>query len=135
VIRQVAKAIKAKFDGNTALSAALAGGLWFGQAKEDPDWPYGVFYLHGGTRDEIMGTAEECVKNVDVQFNLFSKEHDGGAQAAELSENLTDCFNWTTLSIEDYNDVFVQPDGLPLVQRIDEIWQATLYYTVGIEKT
>jgi hypothetical protein len=135
VIRQVAKAIKAKFDGNAALSAALVGGLWFGQAPEDPEWPYGVFYILGGTRDEIMGTAEECVKNVDVQFNWFSKEQDGGAQAAELSENLTDCFNWTTLSIEDYDDVFVQPDGLPFVQTIDGIQQGTAYYTVGIEKT
>ncbi|MHC4157299.1 MAG: hypothetical protein ACYST6_20630 [Planctomycetota bacterium] len=135
MIRQLAKAIKAKFDGNAALSSALTGGLYFQQAEEDPTWPYGVFYLQGGTRDEIMGTAEECVKNADVQFNLFSNLSDGGAEIAELSEKLTDCFNWVSLTIEDYNSVFVSPNGLPIIQFADTIWQATAYYTVGIEKT
>lgn len=135
MIRQLARAIKTMFDNNSSLSSALAGGLYFQQAPQEPTWPYGVFYIQGGTRDEIMGTAEECVKNVDVQFNLFGNLSDGGAQIAELSEYLTNCFNWIDLTIEDYNSVFVSPDGLPIIQFTDNIWQATIYYTVGIEKT
>lgn len=135
MIRQVATAIKKQFDDTIALTSALAGGLYFQQAPQEPAWPYGVFYLLGGTRDEIMGTAEQCVKNVDVQFNLFSNLNDGGVQVAELSESLTAAFNWEDLTIADYNCVFVSPDGLPIIQMVDGIWQATVYYTIGIEKT
>ena len=135
MIKQVADAVKAKFDANVALKGALTGGLWFTQAPQNVGFPYAVFYMLGGTRDEIMGTAEQCVKNVDVQINIFGNLRDGGSQIAELSTLCTDCYNWVDLTVADYSSVFVSPEGLPIIQCIDDVWQATCYYTIGVEKT
>jgi hypothetical protein len=132
---QVAKGIYAKFTGNEALSASLTGGLWFQRARQNPETPYAVYVLSGSNRDEIMGTADDAIINVDVQFNVFSDAVNGGKEIVDLLNDLAGCYDWQTLTIDGYQHIKMQPVNRLPMGYVDEIWQGVANYELSIIKT
>jgi hypothetical protein len=130
----MAEAIIAAYRDDADLSAGLTGGLWFQQAAEENDSPYAVFYITGVVREELMGTADDNITEVDIQFNVFSSATDGGYEIADITDRVKACFDWTTIYPTGYRCVWVKPENILPVGLVDEIWQTTLNYNIGIQK-
>lgn len=134
MIAQVATAIMQKYNSEANLNNALTGGLYFQLAPQVATFPYGVFYFNGVTQQEIMGTADDSIQEVDIQFNLFSEKEDGGTELATLSELFNTAFNWQDIYANGYHYIKMQRENiLPLIY-VDEIWQITTNYSLWIQK-
>lgn len=133
MITEVAEAVMDKYKSCTVLKSALTG-LYFQQAPQDAVSPYGVFYFNGATYEEIMGGANDNITTVDLQFNLFSSADDGGQDIALLAEQLDNCFNWQELNADGYHFIKMQRETIVDVGFVDEIWQITIMYSLGIAK-
>lgn len=133
MITEVAEAVMKKFKANIILKNTLTG-LYFQQAPQIATSPYGVFYFNGATYDEIMGAADDVMVTVDLQFNLFSAAADGGQEIAVLAEQLDNCFNWQELYADGYHYIKMQRESIIDVGFVDEVWQITVMYSMGIQK-
>lgn len=134
MMTQVLSAIKAQFQGNAVLKGLLTGGLYFQQAPQTASSPYGVYYYMGSTQDEFMGGADDNIKEIEIQFNLFDDYDDGGVRLAGIMEKLRQAFDWQTIKIDDYQCLKVEPISEFGVRMIDDIWQATINYNFGLIK-
>lgn len=135
VIKEVAESVIAKYEADVNLKSGLKGGLWFQQAQAENESPYGVFYIIGITQEEIMGTADDNIYEVSIQFNLFSAATDGGYEIAEMVKLLTTCYDWQTLTITGYNLLKMQRESIMQLGLRDGVWQSTINYAMGIQKT
>lgn len=134
MITEVAEAVMKKFKSCLILKTALAGRLYFQQAPQNVSSPYGVFSINGSTYEELMGGADDNMVTVDLQFNLYSSADDGGQDIASLAEQLDGCFNWQELNADGYRYIKMQRESIADVGFVDEIWQVTVMYSLGIQK-
>ncbi len=134
MIVELAEAIVQQYKADLILKNALADGLYYEQAPEELTGDYCVFYILGGSQEEIMGDADDCIKNLDVQFNLFSDTADGGETIATLKKYLSTCFDWVTLRVDDYNSIKMEPISWSALPVMDNIRQITVIYEAGIIK-
>lgn len=134
MIAEVAESITQRFNADSVFKNALSGRLYFQQAPQDATMPYGVFYINGVTQEEIMGTADDNITEVAIQFNLFTDNQDGGAGLASLAKNLTDCFDWQELNVSGWNYIKMQRENMLPVGFVDDVWQVTFDYSLGIQK-
>ncbi len=130
---EIAEAITKKFN-SSIFKNSLTGGLYFQQAPQAPDYPYGVFFFIGASYDEIMGGADDGIVEMAIQFSLFTDAPDGGTTMALLAERCSDTFDWQQLNVDGFDYVKMQRDGMSAVTYTDEIWQTSLNYTLGICK-
>ena len=133
VIDVIAESIIQKFNAHIAFKNAL-GNLYFQQAPQGSTFPYGVFYFNGSTQDEIMGGSDDNITQVDIQFNLFTKTDDGGADISKLVELLRDCYHWQTLNIDGWRNIKTQQVTILNTVYIDNIWKITIDYELWIQK-
>lgn len=134
MITQVAEAIMRQYNKSNTLKRILTGGLFYQQAAQDTEYPLATFFVVSITHDEIMGGAKDNITEVLIQFSIFSKAEDGGADIALLIERLTDCYDWQTIHVEGYNYLKMQREVITNVGYVDEVWQATIDYSLGIMK-
>ena len=134
MIIEVAEAIMQQFNATPLLKDALSGHLYYEQAPQDMSGDYGVFYILGGTQDELMGDADDNIKNLEVQFNLFSDAADGGYRIAGLRGFLMDCYDWVILAVDGYNPIKMQPLSWLSIPVTDNIRQITVNYEVSVQK-
>lgn len=70
--------IDALFDGDSDLSTALSGGLFYEEAEGlagSPSMPYGVFHLHTQQRHDTTESATTSRKEeFDLEFRAWSDE-------------------------------------------------------------
>ena len=122
-----------KFNGSI-FKNALVGGLYFHQAPQDVESPYGVFYFVGTSYDEYMGGAADAIIEIDLQFSIFSNADDGGSDIALLAERLTDTYDWQQLNVDGYKYIKMQREGMSAIDYTDNVWQAVTNYVLGIVK-
>jgi len=134
VIKQVAEGIMTQYNGSQALKRALWSGLWHQQAPETVTISWGVFYIIGVSDEEIAGTADDNLRDVSVQFSLFSETTDGGENIALLVRLLTEAFDWCNFRANGYAVHKCQRDSIGSILYTDEIWQGTVDYTIGMQK-
>ena len=133
MIKVVADSVMNKY--NADFGTVLTGGLYYQQAPTDVTSPYSVFYINGITTDEIMGAADQNITDVELQFNLFSTSNDGGLNLAAIVDRFIDVMDWTTMSLADsWYCVRMQRENLINLGYVDEIWQVSLIYMLGISK-
>ena len=133
MIAEVAKAIKNYFKTSNAYSA-VDGRLYFQQAPQDVTFPYAVFYFNGASHEEIMSnTSINNIVDVDLQFNLFDNSQDGGSRIADIAADFDNAFHWATINVSGYSYIKMQRDNIQPVIYIDEIWQVTINYTLGLQ--
>lgn len=132
MIVEVAEAIMQQYKADVVLKNAFT--MYYEQAPEELTGSYCVFYILGGSRDEIMGGADDCIKNLDVQFNLFSDIRDGGETIAMLKKFLSTCYDWTTLKVDEYSCIKMEPISWSALPVVDNIRQITVIYEAGIIK-
>jgi hypothetical protein len=135
MIAEIAKGITNYFKTSNAYSS-LGGRLYFQQAPQEPTFPYAVFYFNGVDHEEIMSSSSvnnliEC----DIQFNIFDDSQDGGARIADVAKVLDASFHWATINVSGYSYIKMQRENIQPVMYVDEIWQVTINYTLGIQKT
>lgn len=132
MIDVVAQAIVEKFN-----SSNLRGSLeylYFQQAPQGKTFPYGVFYFNGTTQEEIMGSAFNNITSVDIQFNLFTDDDDGGETISKLTELLDETYHWQNLYIDGWTYVKMQRTATLNIAYVDEIWQSSTDYELWIQK-
>ena len=134
MIAEVAQAIMQKYNGNAVLKNALSGGLHFQRAPQDQSKPYGVFFIDGIDREEIMGGADDNITHVDIQISVFSDDDTGGQLIAELAGAVTSCFHWQGIILEGYLYLKMQEVQVDPILYVDEIWQANLMYELWMQK-
>ena len=134
MIRAVAKAIMNHYAVNPLLKDVLTGGLYYRQAPQDASSPYGVFFIVGVDFEETAGDADNGIIESEIQFNLFSETDDGGDELAMISEKLHDSFAWEKLAINGYEFLMMRRDTIADIGYVDEIWQMTAIYTLGMFK-
>ena len=134
MIAQVARAITQHFNKSTTLKDALAGGLFFQQAPQDVSFPYAVFYLLGGSIEEIMDpNLKNSIIDMDLQFNIFTDSQDGGSAIASVSEIFSDAYDWAEIHVDGYSRIKMQRLTPPIVVYVDEIWQVSLNYELSFQ--
>ena len=133
MIAETSASIITQFDATANMYLALSGGLYMQQAPQDVSSPYGVFYISGISREEIMGDADDHITEVEFQFNIFSEDNDG-YEMATLVELLIETYNWKDLSIDNYNCVSMQMVSVTNIGFVDEIWQTTIMFSMKIQK-
>lgn len=134
MIRQLAQAIYQKFNNSASLKSALKGGLYFQRAPQNATSPWCVFQFIGSSDSEVMGTADDNLRESEIQFSLFSTKTDGGSEIAVLTEKLSDVFDWCILSLEGFANYKCQRTVLGALLYTNEIWQSTISYEIGVYK-
>ena len=131
MIAKIAQAITQHYNASTNLKDALAGGLYFQQAPQEPSYPYAVFYIIGIDHEELMGTTyKNSIINVDLQFNVFEDEQDGGTAIASIADILDDAFHWSEIHVDGYSRIKMQRQAI-LPVYVDEIWQVSITYELS----
>lgn len=130
------KFTKAIFDfynatpGGDTLRTANTGGLWFAKAKDAVVEPFIMFDIVGSTTDDWMGGNTDRMETVNLQFNIFSKADDGCVELADITDKLTDYFDWAVLTYTTFTPIACKRTGIINVGFIDEVWQNTVLYEV-----
>lgn len=138
MITDIAQAIMTKFNETPkgdALRAALTGGLWFSEAKDDVSFPYAVFTFNGSNIDEIAGNRTNGIEIVSVTVSIYSKNDDGGAEAFDIEQKFITLFDWSTLTypVGEYDHLAIQRTSMTNQGKIDNIWTIDLDYDVWLE--
>ena len=95
-----------------------------------------MFYFNGATHEEIMSnTSINNIIEVDLQFNIFDNSQDGGMKISEIAAIFDTAFHWADINVEGYSYIKMQRENIQPVMFIDEIWQITINYTLGIQQT
>lgn len=135
MIAEVAKAIMTYFKTSNAYST-LDGKLFFQQAPQDVGFPYAVFYFNGASHEELMSsTSINNIIDVDIQVNLFDNSQDGGAKIADIAKDFDNAFHWATINVSGYSYIKMQRENIQPVMYVDEIWQVTINYMLGMQTT
>lgn len=135
MIAAVATAIMNYFKTSNAYST-VDGRLYFQQAPQDVEFPYAVFYFIGASHEEVMSsTSINNLIDIDLQFNLFDNSQDGGTKIADIQEDFDDAFHWATINVGGYSYIKMQKENIQPVMYINGIWQVTINYTLGIQKS
>jgi len=134
MIAELCEAIMQRYKANLILKNALTDGLYYEQAPEELTGNYCVFYILGGSQMKIMGGADDCIRNIDVQFNLFNDTYDGGETIVMLKKYLSACYDWVTLNVDGYGHIKMEPVSWSAIPVMDNIRQITVIYEVGIQK-
>lgn len=135
MIAEVAKGIMTYFKTSNAYSI-VDGRLFFQQAPQDVSFPYAVFFFNGATHEEIMSsTSINNIIECDIQLNLFDDSQDGGLRIADIAKEFDDAFHWATINVGGYSCIKMQRDNIQPVIYVDEIWQVTIYYNLGMQTT
>ena len=124
------KAIMDKYDGDTDLKTALSGGLYHLEAKQEVTFPYGVFYL---VSDVPNWTFTSNMEEVVIHFNLFSKAN-SVTEIGDLFTKLKACFDWITLSIDNYTSIFFKRE-LSELMKLDGVFQYAVSYRIMLEES
>ena len=136
MISQVAQAITQHYNASANLKDVLTGGLYFAQAPQDASSPYAVFYFIGATHEELMDpNYNKCIINVELQFNIFATNQDGGLVIANIADVLDDTFHWAEIDVEGYSRIKMQRQALLPVLYVDEIWQVSITYELSFQKS
>ena len=134
MITAIAEGIVNKYNASSVLKSTIGGGMYFTSAPQDVVSPWCTFYFIGSSREEIAGGASDALIDAEIQFSLFSEATDGGYEIAEMIKQLTDIFDWASLIVGGYTTYKMEPNTIGPVLYIDEVWQATVTYNVGIER-
>jgi len=82
-----------------------------------------------------MGSGSSVnLRESEIQFSLFSRKTDGGSEITTLTQKLTDAFDWCTLSVTGFSTYKCQRTALGALLYVDEIWQSTVSYEIGIKE-
>lgn len=134
MITEVAEAVMHKFETSQSLRSALDGNLFFQQAEQDQTGSYVVFTIEGVTQEEIMGTADDNITDVELQFSIFTDVNDGGTEIASLTDLLIEAFDWAEINVTGYKYIKMQRESVLALGYVDEMWQSVVNYSLGIQK-
>ena len=134
MIDKIAQGVMQKYNSDATFGSILSGGMFFQRAPQDVSFPYGVFFITGIEREEIMGGATNALFDVSIQFSVFTDATDGGSYLAGLMSRLDSVFDWVVLQVDGYNCFKMQPEVMHPILYTDEIWQGSKDYSLGLQK-
>ena len=108
--------------------------LFFQQAKQDATAPYAVFSLDSLISEDYMGDRDDAIHKAEIRFQVFSTQDDGGTEILDLQEAFRQAFDWVTLNIVGWQFIKVERESIAPLIYTDEIWQATLIYSIWFTK-
>ena len=136
MITELSTAIITLYDGaeGDTLRAANTGGLFWQQAPQAVTEPYAVFSFTGSSIDDSMGGQNDRIEKVDVQFNVVSRNGDGGVEAADIADKFMSLYDWNRFTISgSFTNLATERIGVTTIQITDEIWQVTLIYSICVD--
>ncbi|KKN71425.1 hypothetical protein LCGC14_0421470 [marine sediment metagenome] len=134
MMAEVAEAVIQKFEASPSLRSALGGNMFFQQAGQTQTGSYVVFSIEGVTQEEIMGTADDNITDVELQFSIFTDVNDGGVEIASLTDLLTEAFDWVEINVNGFKYIKMQRESIAALGYVDEMWQTVIMYSLGIQK-
>ncbi len=130
LVEAVTSAIQTDFEGDADLSAALSGGLWFTEAPQDVELPYGVYYWFDSFVREFLGNENNRMEIPQLQFNLFSDN--GSLDIADIASKTMALYDWNTITLDtdstQYSTALFERLSALNVGFVDDVWQYTIIY-------
>ena len=121
--------IYSKYSSDTALKAAIAGGLYFTEAIQTATYPYGVYHL---ISDVPSWTFDSDMEGYIIQFNLYS-ENSSSTEVNTAFTALTALYDDCSLSVTGYTPILMWRE-LSLLTRESDIWNYMVQYRIMNEK-
>ena len=125
MIDAVATAIYDIYNADTALKALVTGGFWFQEAPEGVSGNYAVYDFDSTGFDEMMGAADNSIKNNMFIVNVFVQNEDGSSAMSSIIDKIRDLYNWQALAITGYDFISSQISSFNTVIKDNEYWQVT----------
>jgi hypothetical protein len=126
MIDDVMTALYNKFKTNTSLKALLDGGWWHTEAPDEVIGNYVVVDANTMLFDEMMGAADNSIKDASIIINVFVQSINGSAVMADVTTKIRNMLNWQSLTIGDNNFISCQVIGIDSVTKDRDYWQSVI---------
>ena len=93
-------------------------------------YPYAAFYLISNVPH---WTFDATMENSIVQFSIFDDDSNV-SDIGDLYKELTDLYDWTDLTLDNYSSVFLKRESSNLLKN-EDVWQYVISYRTEIQKT
>lgn len=122
------QAIYTKFSNDNDLSGAVTD-LYLDRAIQTAAYPYIVYHKISGVPDY---TFSEDMENTLLQFNIYS-DNSSSAIANDIFEKLKSCYDWCTLTITNWDSIYMKRE-LDELTRGNDIWRYLVQYRLEIQQ-
>ena len=132
-MNELFKGIYTKYKSSTgagSLYADLTGGLHNTAVPQGTAYPYAAFYLISNVPH---WTFDATMENSIVQFSIFDDDSNV-SDIGDLYKELTDLYDWTDLTLDNYSSVFLKRESSNLLKN-EDVWQYVISYRTEIQKT
>jgi len=117
-----------KFNGNTALKAAVTG-MYLTEAPQTAIMPYIVYHLISNVAD---WTYTEDMENALIQFSIYDN-NSSSVNILSIFEKLKTCYDWVTLIVTGYNSIYCKRE-FNILTRENSIWKMDCQYRIEIQQ-
>ena len=124
------KGIYLKFTESTGLGVTLTGGLHNTEVPQNTTYPYAAFYLISNVPH---WTFDATMENSVIQFSIFDDDSNVN-NIGDLYTELTELYDDTTLTLENYTSIFFRRESSNLIKN-EDIWQYVINYRTEIFKS
>lgn len=132
MIDELSGQIYTAYNGDATLKAALSGGMWNTEPKQDSDLPYGLFLL---VSDVPNFTAASAYMQSLIQFSMFSdatgQYRNSVTEIVDIYNKLVDVYgDQAAVRFVSTNWVFLFWRARTSLFKADEAWTLTVDYRV-----
>ena len=117
---------KALYDGNAALMAALPGGFFAVEARQEPPGAYAIYYPIGGSARYTAG--EEILEECGMTIMAISRTA-GLAEMANIETKLKAVFDNTEPG-DATRRYIIRRATVPRIQYLEQAWHMWVDYNV-----
>ena len=128
-------AIATRFSDEATFSAALTGGLHWGKGRQNPTYPYAVYFE---IANAPVYTFTEVSEVPLFQFSIFDHNPDDPRNDAVINDlftKLTNCFDLCDLTVSGYSHTWMIRGIDHEMQTEDDVLQHTVEYSIRIQKS
>ena len=124
-MKNLSTALFTKFTGS-AFSTSIGGRLYKVGAKQNPTWPYAVYFV---VTDSPADTFTDRIEDVLIQFSVFSNDPSSTSEIEDIVTNLKALYDNCSLTISGNTMIEMQrqPSG-GITQQFEETPTGTQRY-------
>jgi len=128
-------AIATRFAAESTFATALTGGLHWLKGRQNPTYPYAVYFEIANSPVYTFGQVSEVTV---IQFSIFDYDPEDINNDATLNDcftKLTNCFDLCDLTVSGYSHIQMIRELDHEMQTEDDILQHTVDYRIQIQKS
>jgi len=127
--------IATRFAAESTFSTALTGGLHWLKGRQNPTYPYAVYFV---IANSPVYTFTEVSEETLIQFSIFDHDPDDINNDTTLNDcftKLTNCFDLCDLTVDGYSHTWMIRGLDHEMQGEDDVLQHTVDYSIRIQKS